>query len=160
MIQDNFHGVIKLAHSKYSIDDLLERLSATNKSNKNSIQLFDPSAVISRNHLIGAYADALMAFSEKRNVSSTVAVEMMLYAAMTRQIRDAIGIMGAKSSKGFVVFSDSRSAYSRLKDLLKNEKEFNPTMSESLRAAKRFGIDQEEDLDGFVMQKMALSLLD
>ncbi len=151
---------IKKASSAAKIDDILNEISGINKKGSGLIQIFNTDSVISRVHLLGAYADAAMAFKEKRNVSSTVAVEMLLYAAMTRQIGDAIKMMGAKSNRSFVLFASSQAALSKLKDTIKIQGDFNPTQTKSLEVAKRFEISQKEDLDDFVLQKMALALLD
>ncbi len=157
MINDS---ILKEASSHLELEDLLVKIAQFNKTDSIVVQIFNQHTVISRAHLLGAYVNAKMAFKEKRNVSSSIAVEMLLYAAMTRQIGDAIKMMGAKSNKGFVLFASSQAALSKLKDKIKIGGDFNPSKAKSLEIAKKFGITQKEDLDDFVLQKMALALLD
>ncbi len=151
--------VIKISDSKMPLDELLKEISKINKKTKNTIQIFDPNHVISRLHLIAAYANAVEAFKSKANISNSLSMEMMLFAAMTRQIDAAIKKMGAKSDKKFILFASSNPAYSKINKYI-NSKEFNITKKDSERIARKFGISQKEDTDLFILQKMAISRLE
>ena len=84
---------------------------------------------------------------------------MILFAAMTRQINDAIKLVGAKSNKRFILFASNKGAYSNAKKVLEHVKEYKTTEKHSMDTAKKFGIDAKKDLDLFVLQKMAVSRL-
>lgn len=72
-------------------------------------QFFDADLVATWQHLYFAVLNALMAFQNKRNISKSIAVEVMLYASAQRQIKKAIAKMGVKqgSSKVAVVIIGS-----------------------------------------------------
>jgi tRNA threonylcarbamoyladenosine modification (KEOPS) complex Cgi121 subunit len=59
-------------------------------------QFFDAGLVASWQHLYFAVLNALLAFKNGRNISKSVAMEVMLYASAQRQIRKAIEFMGVK----------------------------------------------------------------
>jgi len=62
------------------------------------VQLFDADLVASWQHLYFAVLNSLMAFRTKRNISKSVAVEVMLYASAQRQIKKAIELIGVKKT--------------------------------------------------------------
>ena len=147
--------VVSIASSSLSLDRLIKEAK---KLPRGTIQIFDPNAVINRTHLCGAYADAIQAFKNGTNIAKDIGMETLLFTAMTNQIKDAIKIAGAKTNKRFVLFCSSDIAYKKIRVHLKTE-EFKPSIKESLAVAKKFGIIQSEDLDKFVLQKMAVSRL-
>lgn len=152
-------AVIKTASSDHTIEELLEKARKFNNGD-DVIQLFDPSVVINQMHLFGAYVNAEEAFGNKTNISNNMAVEMLLFTAMTRQIKDAIKTAGAKSNKKFIVFANSEHAYNKIKQYLKETKDFVPMPAESQKAAKKFGINAKKELDQFVLQKITVSRLE
>jgi KEOPS complex subunit Cgi121 len=62
----------------------------------NWIQLFDAKLVATWQHLYFAVLNALLSFENERNISKSVAMEVMLYASAQRQIRKAIQLVGVK----------------------------------------------------------------
>ncbi len=66
------------------------------------VQFFDADLVATWEHLYFAVLNALVAFKTKRNVSNSVAVELMLYASAKRQINKAIDLVGVKKGSGNV----------------------------------------------------------
>ena len=62
------------------------------------VQLFDADLIASWQHLYFAVLNAMMAFRTKRNISKSVAVEVMLYASAQRQIKKAIELIGVKKN--------------------------------------------------------------
>ena len=140
------------------IKQLLIRVKEINSKGGCVIQVFEPEKVVNRTHLVAAYLNALLAFSSKSNVANSVAVEMVLYAALTRQISDAIKTMGARSTKEMVIFADSKATYARIKPLLSKDSDFSPSKAHMERAAKLLGI--KVDLgDLSIMQEIAVSRL-
>ncbi len=61
------------------------------------VQFFNNDLIATWEHLYFAIIDALMAFRTKRNISKSIAVEVMLYASAQRQIKKAIELIGLKS---------------------------------------------------------------
>jgi len=60
------------------------------------IQFFDAKFVASQQHLHFAALNALKAFKNKSNISSSLAVEVLLYASAQRQIKKAVDLLGIK----------------------------------------------------------------
>jgi tRNA threonylcarbamoyladenosine modification (KEOPS) complex Cgi121 subunit len=60
------------------------------------VQFFDAELVATWQHLHFAVLNALLAFKNERNVSKSVAMEVMLYASAQHQIKKAIDFMGVK----------------------------------------------------------------
>jgi tRNA threonylcarbamoyladenosine modification (KEOPS) complex Cgi121 subunit len=60
------------------------------------IQFFDAELVATWPHLYFAVLNALLAFRNERNISKSVAMEVMLYASAQRQIRKSIQLLGVK----------------------------------------------------------------
>ncbi len=108
------------------------------------IQLFDPNAILSRVHVLAAYANALEDFESKRNVGKTVAMETLMYVAFTYQIDDAIRIAGAKSPKNFLIFYDKEAekGINALKGI--RLERYVQTNAEHASALKLFGIATEQ----------------
>ena len=142
------------ASSKLPIPELYANVRARKKG---VVQLLDPRAVISREHALGAYINARQAFAERTNIAKTPAMEMLLFAAMTKQISDAIRITGAKSSGDFVLFCSDRAAYSGIAQLFSTHSEFRPPKAHSAAAAKRFSM--KDCATASILQGMAMSRL-
>jgi len=68
------------------------------KANGVCIQFFDASFVAGWEHLRFAALNALNAFKSRVNISSSLAMETLLYASAQRQIKEAVRLMGIKPS--------------------------------------------------------------
>ena len=77
---------------------ILERAARFSAGTGLSVQLFDASMIAGAEHLMSAAMHALRALGMKSMRSSSVGMEMMLYASGRRQIKDAIGLVGLKKS--------------------------------------------------------------
>jgi len=62
------------------------------------VQLLDASLVAGSEHLRFAALNALNAFEGKVNISSNLAIEILLYASAQRQIKEAVRLIGVKTS--------------------------------------------------------------
>jgi len=60
------------------------------------VQFFDAKLIASQQHLYFAALNALRAFKKKQNISSSLAVEVLLYASAQRQIKKAVDMLGIK----------------------------------------------------------------
>ncbi len=77
-----------------NIDNLLNVIRA--KMGEIEIQVFDADRIAGPDHLLFASLKALKAFKQKRNISDSVPVEVILYASGQRQIRKAIQMLGVR----------------------------------------------------------------
>jgi KEOPS complex subunit Cgi121 len=80
------------------IEATAEFLNAIRKEQQQNtaVQFFNAELVATWQHLYFAVLNALTAFKSKRNISKSVAIEVMLYASAQRQIRKAIDLIGVK----------------------------------------------------------------
>ncbi len=74
------------------------------KIKMNELQAFDADKIISEEQIISAYNHALRAFTYKKNITKTLALEIILYVAVKRQIKEAIDFVGvSKNTTNFVI---------------------------------------------------------
>ena len=67
------------------------------KTDNACVQLLDASLVAGPEHLRFAALNALNAFEGQVNISSSLAIEVLLYASAQRQIKEAVRLIGVKS---------------------------------------------------------------
>jgi KEOPS complex subunit Cgi121 len=83
------------------------------------VQFLDASFVAGLEHLRFATLNALKAFEDHVNISSSLAIEILLYAAAQRQIKEAVRLIGVKTSTtkvaGVVLAENPRQASAILK---------------------------------------------
>ncbi|MCL4383044.1 MAG: hypothetical protein M1168_03875 [Candidatus Marsarchaeota archaeon] len=139
MNKSNLDAIIKHASSNFEIEDMLSKLKEINTKTK-FIQLFDTNSVINKEHLLCSYLNALTSFKEKQNSSKILSIEMLLFAAMTRQINLAISLAGIKNKSDFIVFSNDAKKYNIFKKYLNKETDFNPSLLHMENSAKRYKI--------------------
>jgi tRNA threonylcarbamoyladenosine modification (KEOPS) complex Cgi121 subunit len=152
--------IIKRASSKLDMDELLSVIGSIN-SNRGFIQVFDPKSTINKTHLIGAYVNSVLAFADKANKTKSIAMEMLLFAAMTDQIDKAVSIIGAKKESDIIVFSNNKSSFGRLANHLIKQSEFRPDATHIRSCARLFGIKSTYDnIDSLVLQRIALSRME
>jgi len=151
--------IIKQASSKLGSDELFKEINIINRTKGVAVQVFDYDRVASKIHLMGAYLNALSAFRSHTNKTKSLSMEMLLFAAMTDQITMAIDEVGAKKDSKLIVFSNGKKAFSRIRPLLKDIREFNSTRQHARKALEKFGIKDIKDSDRMLLQKMAVSRL-
>ena len=84
--------------SNVKIENAEEFVKAARKEMPQSVwvQFFDAELVATWQHLYFAVLNALLAFENGRNISKSVAMEVLLYASAQRQIRKALQLIGVK----------------------------------------------------------------
>ncbi|MDY7081599.1 MAG: KEOPS complex subunit Cgi121, partial [Halobacteria archaeon] len=102
---------MKIFEAEVEIDDLdnfLGRLDSIADSHNTTIQGFDARYVVSRRHIEEAVEKARRAFDRDENVARELGMEILLYAAGTRQIDVAteIGLDEGGNDVVFVVVGD------------------------------------------------------
>lgn len=101
--------MVRIAGFKGVVDDPEKTLAIARKNCNGDFQLLRADMVFGQAHLQTAVDHASRSLREGRNSSSSIATEMMLYAAGTRQIGKAIEKMGIRSGDAeiaLVAFGD------------------------------------------------------
>jgi tRNA threonylcarbamoyladenosine modification (KEOPS) complex Cgi121 subunit len=81
------------------IDDADKFFKAVREKTRNAcVQFFDATLIAGPEHLRFAAVNALNAFKNKLNISSSLAMETLLYASAQNQISNAINLLGIKPS--------------------------------------------------------------
>ena len=131
--------VIVRAKAKIPVGELVEKARKV-AGRWHALQLFSVDAVMSREHLLWAYANALNAEKEKLEIAATLSLEVLLFAAMSKQISDSIAKAGAKEGQDIVVFAENTKIFSLIAMYLEDIKPFDCTPSQSEKAAHSFGL--------------------
>jgi tRNA threonylcarbamoyladenosine modification (KEOPS) complex Cgi121 subunit len=143
--------VIKVCTPTVGIDALLEKTKG-----RDVVNFFDYGAVVSQEHLLFAYANAMANTSNKTARARSTSVEMLLCAALTSQIGDAIKRVGAKGGKRMVVFCDTEAAFGRISEKLSKIGEFRPSAAHTKAALRALGVG---DMDA-LLSEMAVRAME
>ncbi len=146
-------SIARVTKSEIPIKELVGKINMM--GGKVPVQVFDPKAVISEDHLRAAYLNAMIAFDEGSNISRTMKMEMLLFASMQKKIDVAVERIGAKSEKEFVIFCGSGSVYDRVKLLISEPRAVRFSKDHSMAAAKLLGLEDIK-IDG-ILEGMAAS---
>jgi len=94
------------------IDGFLNELDAVRNEHEVAVQAFDARYIVSRLHVKEAVKKARRSFERGENVADTLSMEILLYAAGTRQIDVAtsIGLRAGEHDAVFVVVGDNETA--------------------------------------------------
>jgi tRNA threonylcarbamoyladenosine modification (KEOPS) complex Cgi121 subunit len=131
--------------------ELMARLRAFTDREKVFAQAFDPCAVASERQLLLAYKLAEGAFAEKRNIAKTMEAEVLVRAAATRKIEEAIARLGAKGGN-FLLLTDAEGK--KLEALLKAiDGKRRKTAFAGEKAAKLYGVKK---LPGYSIEELIL----
>ncbi len=92
-----------------SADKFLKRIKE--ETDNACVQFFDSTLIAGPEHLRFAVLNALNAFRNKLNISSSLSMETLLYASAQAQITNAIDLLGIKSNSlqvAVVIITDSQ----------------------------------------------------
>ncbi len=151
-------SVIKAALPKVDIGKLLDR-AAEISDEAQVVQFFNREAVASREHVLGAYLNALIAFRNHTNRARSIGIEMLLFVSLTDQINDALKIAGAKPESEMIVFASSTDMFSKIAPMLKGISDFNQNRTHQSAVLEKLGIKNTGDAYSSIMQAMAMSRL-
>lgn len=102
---NGYNGYIAIAGFKNvkikEVNGFLERVRR--EAREAHVQFFDAKLIAGQQHLYFAAVNALKAFEKKSNISSSLAIEALLYASAQRQIRKAVDTLGVKQDSSQVV---------------------------------------------------------
>lgn len=140
-------------------------------------QVFDARGIAGRDHLRFAVINALKSWAQGRQVTDSLAVEVLLYASAQRQIKNAIASLGVSPESrnlAVVAIAKDRHALERLEADLPSLSNGRPDESileegdteairrtfgitdDQVRALLRRDVTQREALLRLVIEKMAL----
>ena len=112
------------AYKNVKIDDVEDFIrNARKEAGEAVVQFFDAKFIAGFEHLFFAVLNALAAFKNKLNISKSLAVEILLYAAAERQIRNAVkslGVKGETKDVAVVVLAESKEGVMSVLDKLSN----------------------------------------
>ena len=101
---NEYNGYIAIAGFKNvkikEVNGFLERVRR--EAREAHVQFFDAKLIAGQQHLYFAAVNALKAFEKKSNISSSLAIEALLYASAQRQIRKAVDTLGVKQDSSEV----------------------------------------------------------
>ena|SRR5271157_3316244 len=152
------NAVIKEAMPKTDVGSLVDSADGICRG-ACVVQVFDRKAVANKTHLLGAYLNAILAFKNHTNRSKSLGMEMLLFASLTDQINDAIKTAGAKAGSKVVVFASSDVAFSKIRPMLKDVADFNPSAAHQDQVLKRLRVSSEGNTCYRILQAMAVSRL-
>jgi len=143
--------------------ELIAHLSKAAAELHVTAQAFNPQLVLSVNHLLFAYLSAFKAFERRSNIANTLQNEILLRAAATRKVSDAIRFIGAKDPAHVVllVAGARRDALLLLKRLGALPSPLKPASRQKRKIiAKEFGIDARllarYALEDMLIEKIAM----
>lgn len=151
-------ALVKEATPKVGVDELTA-LAARASKGMRAVQMFDPNAIASRTHVLGAYLNALASFRSRAGRSNSIAMEMLLSAALTDQIGLAIKRAGARPGARVLVFATDSASLAKVLPALKDVREFKPNKRHEARVLRSLGLDDKEDARVSIMRAMAMSRL-
>lgn len=147
--------IVKYASSDVHIKILT--MSITKRAKQGVVQIFNPEFIFSENQLSCAYINALSTFKRKSNLSRSIAMEMLLFVAMTKKIDEAVKIAGARTNSGFILFCDTNATYKKLLPMLKDVSPLRIPNDKKTKILKCLAPSSGEEAE--VFERMALSRL-
>ncbi len=145
--------MIAIIGAKGTIPDIelaLKTINSYADEHKITVQLMDANMVYGKPHLQSAVDHALRAFERDDSISSTLAMEILLYASGEYQIRVALDKLGLKSSEieqqvAMVIVSDQESGDMTPELLSKlNLTQDDSVLEGDAEVLKRFGVSDAE----------------
>jgi KEOPS complex subunit Cgi121 len=154
------------ARTKFQdVEALLSKMREVSRRRKAVIQAFDPDMVLSENHLIFSAQHAFNAFAGGKGVARKLESELLLWAAATRRIEEAVKRVGVKDPKK-VVFLVERGKEKALKELGAERDESILKMSKEKmsRIIHTFKINERAcecySLEELLLEKIAMQALE
>lgn len=87
-----------------NVEEFLNNIREYAEKNKINLQVFNADLIYGEKHLISAFEHAKRAIKQKTNTTNSLEMEIMLYAAGERQLKNAIPKMGVKKGKSNLAF--------------------------------------------------------
>jgi KEOPS complex subunit Cgi121 len=138
---------------KLDKNNLLNLIQQISKDENVFIQVFNASLIYGKDHIVSAYEHAARAFSQKRAISESMAMEILLYASGEYQIKNALIKLGLNEETkdiALIVCSENDKNIKKLKEILTDLcKKFdliqdNDVLTGTKNTLEQFGITKEE----------------
>jgi KEOPS complex subunit Cgi121 len=138
------------------IKDAEEFVKAARKETAQNgwFQFFDAELVATWQHLYFAVLNAMLAFENGRNISKSMAMEVLLYASAQRQIRKALQLIGVKcdsANVAIVIIGETADSVKKVLSAISKRIDAEPdetvleVSKEKLRGIREaFGITEKE----------------
>lgn len=134
-----------------NLDNFLYKINQISEKNNIIIQVFNADLIYGRKHLISAVEHAKRAFSYKTNTTNSIEMEIMIYAAGERQLKNAIPKIGIKKGKSniailFLYKNKLEINNERICELIKllNLKINDKVLEGNINTLEKFGINKNE----------------
>lgn len=125
-------GISAITQVKPITKEMLEKVMLMSEKRNVIIQLFDARKIATWKHIFIATINAIAAFKQKRNITSQLSLEILLYATAQRQIKDAINLLGVSEETkevAILVLGETEkkvvSAFKQVVDFLNGKEEEN-----------------------------------
>jgi len=155
------------ARTKFrDVEELLSRMKEISGRRKAVIQAFDPDMVLSENHLIFSAHHAFKAFAGKRAIARRLESELLLWAAGTRRIGEAVGRVGVKDPSRVVLLIEKGKEREVLGDLgaEEDDKLLRMSRGKAERIKHSFGISENKcgcyALEELLLERIAMLALE
>jgi len=132
-------------------EDFIKKIKEYAEKNKILIQVFNADLIYGEKHLISAFEHAKRAMEQKTNTTNSLEMEIFLYAAGERQLKNAIPKMGIKKGEGNLafIFIDSIEGT--------QEKELDQIVDEFLKQFRLIRDDKVLEGDIYTLKKFGLT---
>ncbi|MCS4541596.1 MAG: KEOPS complex subunit Cgi121, partial [Euryarchaeota archaeon] len=111
-ILEDYVGIFGLVNlAPIDVEELTKKVKELAKKTQTAIQVFDPAVIAGFDHVFRAAYLALKSFKQKTNISTDLAVELLIYVSGRKQIQEAIKLFGVKQNSlqiVVVMISDSQ----------------------------------------------------
>lgn len=134
-----------------NIDNFLNKINQISKQNNIVIQVFNADLIYGKKHLISAVEHAKRAIKNKTNTTNSLEMEIMIYAAGERQLKNAIPKIGIKKGKSkiaiiFLTKYKQEINIEKIRELMikLNLKINNKVLEGSINTLEKFKINKKE----------------
>lgn len=151
-----------LVEEQEDLGNIFDMVESYRKENGVFIQLFDPTKVIGKQHLLWAHQKAKETFKQGRNRADDLEIETLLWASAEWQIKDALDKIGIEegTEKIAILTDEEPEKFLHYMGWSHDDNILEPTT----KKIKSFGVTDEEinSVDkpyDLIFEKMATSIL-
>ena len=161
-VKESLAGITIVGLEDVRIDDVEQLL--TNLSSLGQFQLMDARFILGEDHVRFACYEASRAFESGQNVTASLAMEILVRAACTTQISEAIRILGIKKDCSEVVLVGIESDDFAIKKAVgltrgtRSSRPLQPTPEKRRRVKETFSLS--EPVGKTLMERIALVAVD
>ncbi|MFH1470785.1 MAG: KEOPS complex subunit Cgi121 [Candidatus Micrarchaeota archaeon] len=151
--------VLGVRTKEKSTKELFEKLVTLSKKHSLILQAFDPDSIVSPRHLAYTFELASRSFQSKTNVARSFETELLLRAAGTEKIDEAIERVGVKSPSQILLFSNLQIPGSLLKGFGEEDSSLLKLTTEKKKKIARLFKIKEKELGLYPLEELVLERL-